>query len=130
VTYPKELNETIGNPIQVEPLKQTQLEEIGLNTCSHNLSLSSREFSSVNDPEPQPLLNFPSLDLYIRNKKSPDRPINPYSQGSFKMKVIDPLTIHTPPSPHVAYFHPKGVYCYYHLHLILSVGKTSLIFVK
>ena len=32
VTYPKEVEETIGTPIEVEPLDQTQLEEIGLNT--------------------------------------------------------------------------------------------------
>ncbi|GJT75837.1 hypothetical protein Tco_1042562 [Tanacetum coccineum] len=32
-------------------------------------------------------------------------PIKPKDSGSFKMKVVKPLTIHTPPSPHVAYFH-------------------------
>ncbi|GJS24578.1 hypothetical protein Tco_0453210 [Tanacetum coccineum] len=32
-------------------------------------------------------------------------PIKPKDPGSFRMKVVEPLTIHTPPSPHVAYFH-------------------------
>ncbi|GJT10559.1 hypothetical protein Tco_0857601 [Tanacetum coccineum] len=32
-------------------------------------------------------------------------PINPKDSGSFRMKVVEPLTIHRPPSPHVAYFH-------------------------
>nr|GEV43933.1 hypothetical protein [Tanacetum cinerariifolium] len=27
---------------------------------------------------------------------------------------VDHLTIHTPSSLHVAYFHPKDTYCYYH----------------
>ncbi|GJY38468.1 hypothetical protein Tco_0424832 [Tanacetum coccineum] len=30
------------------------------------------------------------------------------------MKEVDHLTIHTPPSPHVASFHLKDTYCYYH----------------
>ncbi|GJZ29964.1 hypothetical protein Tco_0575011 [Tanacetum coccineum] len=30
------------------------------------------------------------------------------------MKEVDHLTIHTPPLPHVASFHPKDTYCYYH----------------
>nr|GEW89258.1 hypothetical protein [Tanacetum cinerariifolium] len=41
-------------------------------------------------------------------------PIKPHSPDSFRMKVIDPLTIHTPPSPHMASFHLKDVYYYYH----------------
>ncbi|GJT94918.1 hypothetical protein Tco_1090436 [Tanacetum coccineum] len=36
-------------------------------------------------------------------------PIKPKDSGSFRMKVVKPLTIHTPPSPHVAYFHQNGV---------------------
>ncbi|GJT34546.1 hypothetical protein Tco_0924965 [Tanacetum coccineum] len=30
------------------------------------------------------------------------------------MKEVDHLTNHTPPSPHVASFHPKDTYCYCH----------------
>jgi hypothetical protein len=126
VTYPEEVEETLGIPMEVEPLNQTQLEDIGLNTCSDNLTLSSREFPSVDEPEPQSLHTFPSLDLHLGDKKGTDPPINQYYPGSFKMKEA----IHSPPSPHVAYLHPKGVYRYFHPHLILSVGKTSPISVK
>nr|GEW92002.1 retrotransposon Orf1 [Tanacetum cinerariifolium] len=35
-------------------------------------------------------------------------PIKPKNSSSFRMKVVEPLTIHTPPSPHVAYFHRNG----------------------
>ncbi|GKA54279.1 hypothetical protein Tco_0753228 [Tanacetum coccineum] len=30
------------------------------------------------------------------------------------MKVVDPLTIYTPPSSHMAFFRPKDLSCYYH----------------
>ena len=66
VTYPEKVEETLGIPMEVEPLNQTQLEDIGLNTYSdHNLTLSSREFPSFDEPEPQPKLlpNLPSLDV-------------------------------------------------------------------
>ncbi|GJY45300.1 hypothetical protein Tco_0434363 [Tanacetum coccineum] len=43
VTYPEEVKETIGVPIEVEPFDQTQLEGVGLNTCNHDVPLSSRE---------------------------------------------------------------------------------------
>lgn len=214
VTYPEEVEETIGTPIEVEPLDQAQLENIGFNTCSDDLSSSSKEVPSFDDPEPQPnpLPNLPSLDESLGIEKGLDPPIKPYSLGSFTLKVVDPkpcreeadigtnhdLTylhhpfmsdhkkhyrfkpgllgqdgfptrslskliendpflgknfnspidqselgkvmmkgahpfehiIHSPPSPHMAYFHPKGVYRYFHPHLILSVGKTSPISVK
>ncbi|GJU23394.1 hypothetical protein Tco_1156736 [Tanacetum coccineum] len=35
-------------------------------------------------------------------------PIKPKDTGNFRMKVVKPLTIHTPPLPHVAYFHQNG----------------------
>nr|GEV58617.1 zinc finger, CCHC-type [Tanacetum cinerariifolium] len=57
-------------------------------------------------------------------------PIKPKDPGSFWMKVVEPLTIHTPPSPHVAYFHQNGGYRYYHPHLTSSVGETRLLRVK
>jgi hypothetical protein len=69
---------------------------------------------------------FPSLDIHLGDKRGTDPPINQYYPGSFRMKEA----IHSPPSPHVAYFHPKGVYRYFHPHLIQSVGKTSPIFIK
>ena len=52
MTCPKEVEETIGIPIEVEPLDQTQLENIGLNTCSYNLSLISKEVLNFDEPEP------------------------------------------------------------------------------
>ncbi|GJZ51988.1 hypothetical protein Tco_0606503, partial [Tanacetum coccineum] len=47
VTYPEEVDETIGISMEVEPLDHTKLEDLGLNTCSHDLSLSYREIPSV-----------------------------------------------------------------------------------
>ncbi|GJY60347.1 hypothetical protein Tco_0461004 [Tanacetum coccineum] len=32
-TYPEEVEETLGIPIEVEPLDETPLEDLGLNTC-------------------------------------------------------------------------------------------------
>ncbi|GJY07709.1 hypothetical protein Tco_0374763 [Tanacetum coccineum] len=81
VTYPEEIDETIGIPMKVEPFDQTQLEDVGLNTCSHDLYLSSREITSVDDLEPQ-------LLPYLGDKRGTDSPINPYSLGSFRMKVV------------------------------------------
>jgi hypothetical protein len=126
VTYPEEVEETLGIPMEVEPLDQAPLEDVGLNTCSDNLTPSSREFPSVDEPEPQSLHTFPSLDIFLGDKRGTDPPINQYYPGSFRMKEA----IHSPPSPHVAYSHPKGVYRYFHPHLILSVGKTSPISIK
>ncbi|GKB83943.1 hypothetical protein Tco_0950838 [Tanacetum coccineum] len=52
VTYSEEVEMTIGTPREDDPLDQTQLEEVGLNTCSHDLFLSSREVPSVNESVP------------------------------------------------------------------------------
>ncbi|GJV56082.1 hypothetical protein Tco_1457087 [Tanacetum coccineum] len=108
VTYPEEVDETIGIPMEVEPLDHRKLEDLGLNTCSHDLFSSSREIPSIEEPEPQLLLNFSPLDVNLGDQRGIDPPINPYSLGSFRMKVVKPLTIHTPPSPHVAYLHQNG----------------------
>ncbi|GJX06826.1 hypothetical protein Tco_0194758 [Tanacetum coccineum] len=40
--------------------------------------------------------------------------IKPHSPDSFRMKEVDSLTIHTPPSSLVASFHLKDLYCYHH----------------
>ncbi|GJR74933.1 hypothetical protein Tco_0087298 [Tanacetum coccineum] len=61
MTHPKEVEKTLGTPIEVEPLNEIKLKEVGLN-CSHNTPFSSREVPSFDGPEPQPLLNSPSLD--------------------------------------------------------------------
>ncbi|GJU10850.1 hypothetical protein Tco_1133246 [Tanacetum coccineum] len=108
VTYPKEVDETIGILMEVEPLDHTKLEDLGLNTCNHDIPLSSREIPSVDEPKPQLLPNFSPLDVSLGGKRGTDPPINPYSPGSLKMKIVKPLTIHTPPSPHVAYLHQNG----------------------
>ncbi|GKD59889.1 hypothetical protein Tco_1297398 [Tanacetum coccineum] len=113
VTYSKEVKETIGIPIKVEPLDETQLEDLGLNTCSHDLFPSFREFLSINEPKPQPLPNLPFLDVNLGDKRGPKPPIKPISPDSFRMKVVDHLTIHTLPSYHVSSFYTRDVYCYY-----------------
>ncbi|GJU50799.1 hypothetical protein Tco_1220354 [Tanacetum coccineum] len=68
VTYLEEVEKTLGIPIEVEPLNETKLEEVGLN-CNHNTPLSSREVPSFDGPEPQSLLNSPSLDVIFDKKK-------------------------------------------------------------
>ncbi|GJV25664.1 hypothetical protein Tco_1378359 [Tanacetum coccineum] len=117
VTYPEEVEETLGTPMEGEPLDETQLEDLGLNTYNHDIPLSSREVPSFDEPKPQPkpLANFPTLDVSLGDEKGPQPPIKPHSPDSFRMKVVEPLTIHTPPSPHVASFHPKNMYCYYRI---------------
>ncbi|GKB71506.1 hypothetical protein Tco_0932918 [Tanacetum coccineum] len=116
MTYSKEVEETTGILMEVEPLNQTQIEDLDLNTCSHDLSYSFREVLSFDEPEPQPhpLLSCPSLEVSLGDERGPEPPIKPNSPDSFRMKVIDSLTIHTSPSPHVSSFHPKDMYCYYH----------------
>ncbi|GJX17125.1 hypothetical protein Tco_0217957 [Tanacetum coccineum] len=42
VTYSDEVEETIGLPIKVEPFYETPLEDLALNTCNHDIPLSSR----------------------------------------------------------------------------------------
>ncbi|GJY33469.1 hypothetical protein Tco_0417938 [Tanacetum coccineum] len=115
LTCPEEVEETLGTPIEVEPLDETQLEDLGLNTYNHDIPLSNREVPSFYDPEPQPnpLPNCLSLDVSLGEERGPEPPIKPHSLDSFRMKEVDSLTINTPPSPHVASSHPKDTYCYY-----------------
>ncbi|GKD53704.1 hypothetical protein Tco_1287091 [Tanacetum coccineum] len=42
VTYPEEVENTLGTPVEVEPLDETQLEDLGLNTCNHDIPFSNR----------------------------------------------------------------------------------------
>ncbi|GKD06408.1 hypothetical protein Tco_1181382 [Tanacetum coccineum] len=62
VTYPEEVEKTLGTPIEVEPLNETKLEEVGLN-CNHNTPFSSTEVPSFDKPkpQPQPLPNWSTL---------------------------------------------------------------------
>ncbi|GKC81656.1 hypothetical protein Tco_1137373, partial [Tanacetum coccineum] len=55
MTNPEEVEETIGILMEVEPLDHTKLVNLGLNTYSHDLFLSSRGVPSVDESEPQPL---------------------------------------------------------------------------
>ncbi|GJW52494.1 hypothetical protein Tco_0093845 [Tanacetum coccineum] len=116
VTYPNEVEEIIGIPIEVEPLDETPLDDLVLNTCNHDILLSSREVPSFDElePQPKPLPNCPSLDISLGEERGPVPPIKPNSLDSFRMKVVDHLTIHTPPSPYVVSFYPRDVYYYYH----------------
>ncbi|GJY43299.1 hypothetical protein Tco_0431512 [Tanacetum coccineum] len=85
MTYPKEVDETIGIPMEVEPLEHMKLEDLGLNTCSQDLFPNFKEFPSVDEPEPQPLPNLLFLDVNLEDKRGTDPLINPYSSGSFRM---------------------------------------------
>ncbi|GKA30023.1 hypothetical protein Tco_0716268 [Tanacetum coccineum] len=72
-----------------------------------------REVPSFDGLEPQPLLNSTSLDVSPGGVIGPEPPIKPHRPDSSRMKVVDYLTTQTPPLPHVANSHPKGVYSYY-----------------
>ncbi|GJZ73287.1 putative reverse transcriptase domain-containing protein, partial [Tanacetum coccineum] len=81
VTYPEEVEETLGFPMEVEPLDHTKLEDLGLNTCSHDLFLISREVPSFDEqkPQPQPLPIYPSLDESLGEERGLDPPTKPHS---------------------------------------------------
>ncbi|GJR88743.1 hypothetical protein Tco_0212754 [Tanacetum coccineum] len=106
MTYLKEVEKTLGTPTEVEHLNETKLEEVGLN-CNHNTPFSSREVPSFDGPEPQPLLNSPSLDVSLGDVIGPEPPIKPHSPDSSRMKVVDYLTTQTPPSPYIGKSHPR-----------------------
>nr|GEW23032.1 hypothetical protein [Tanacetum cinerariifolium] len=115
VTYPKEVEDILRTPMEDEPLDQTKLEDAGF--YNHRIYLSSREVPSFDElkPQPQPLHSFPSLDVRLEDERGPRPPIKSHNPDSFRIKVVDSFSIHTPPLPHVAFFYPKDVYCYYHL---------------
>ncbi|GKB64266.1 hypothetical protein Tco_0920452 [Tanacetum coccineum] len=115
-THSKDLEETLGTPMEVEPLDHTKLKDVGVDTFNHDIPLSSREVPIFNEPEPQPqpLPSCPSLDECLGEERGYDPPTKPHSPDSLKMKVVDHLTIHTPPLPHVVPLHHKDIYCYYH----------------
>nr|GEU47089.1 hypothetical protein [Tanacetum cinerariifolium] len=102
--------------MEVKPLDETQLEDLGLNTCNHDIPLSSRKVPNFDElkPQPQTLRNCPSSYVSLRDERGLEPPIKPFSLNSFRMKVVDLMTIHTPPSPYLASFHLKDMYCYYH----------------
>ncbi|GKF58911.1 hypothetical protein Tco_0175697, partial [Tanacetum coccineum] len=67
------------------------LEDLGLNTCNHDIPLSSREVPSLDElkPQPQPLPSCPSFDVSLGNQRGPEPPIKPHSPDSFRMKEVD-----------------------------------------
>ncbi|GKA30582.1 hypothetical protein Tco_0716887 [Tanacetum coccineum] len=79
VTHPEEVDETVGTPIEVEPLNETKLEEVGLN-CNHNTPLSSREVPSFDGSESQPLLNSPSLDMFDDDRGLESNEVSPLGE--------------------------------------------------
>ncbi|GKF22510.1 hypothetical protein Tco_0074832 [Tanacetum coccineum] len=107
--------------MEVEPLEETQSEDLGLNTCNHDIPLSSRKVSIFDEPkpQPQPLPNCPSLDESLGNERGPEPPIKTPSPDSFRMMEVDHLTIHIPPSTHVASFHLKDIVIITHALMIL-----------
>nr|GEX85257.1 ribonuclease H-like domain-containing protein [Tanacetum cinerariifolium] len=52
VTYPEEVDKTIGILMEVEPSNHIKLEDLGLNTNTHDLFLSFKGFPSVDESEP------------------------------------------------------------------------------
>ncbi|GJS53086.1 hypothetical protein Tco_0626448 [Tanacetum coccineum] len=64
-------------------------------------------------PQPQPLPNCPPLDISQGDKRGLEPPIKLHSPDSFRMKVVENLTIHTPSSSLVASSQPNDTYCYY-----------------
>ena len=76
------------------------------------------------------LLKLIEDDPFLRENFN--SPIDQSELGKVMMKGAHPIEhiIHPPLFHHMAYFHPKGVYRYFHPHLILSVGKTSPISIK
>nr|GEW74017.1 ribonuclease H-like domain-containing protein [Tanacetum cinerariifolium]GFA67522.1 ribonuclease H-like domain-containing protein [Tanacetum cinerariifolium] len=124
VTYPEEVDETIGILMEVQPLDHTKLEDLGLNTCCHDLFLSFKEIPSVDESKPQLLPNFSPLDVNLGDKRGTDPPINLYSMDNFRMMVAKSLTIHTPPSPHVAYFY-RNVVLVFDLQVICDEKKLG-----
>ncbi|GKE35990.1 hypothetical protein Tco_1455312 [Tanacetum coccineum] len=115
VTYPEEVEETLGILMEVEPLDEPPQEDLGLNTYNHDSPLISREIPSFDEPEPQLSPNLSPLDVNLGDKRGTDPLIKPHSPDSFRIKVVDPLTILTPPSSYASSFHPKEICCYYHL---------------
>nr|GEW12974.1 hypothetical protein [Tanacetum cinerariifolium] len=90
ITYPKDVEETLGTLMEVEHLDQMKLEDVGLDTCNHEIPLSSREVPSFDEPElqPKPLANCPSLyvieDDFLREGLS--LPIKPKELENDRIK--------------------------------------------
>nr|GEX13304.1 hypothetical protein [Tanacetum cinerariifolium] len=82
--------------------KELFLDDIGPATARQSSYLAS---ASISNGTKGKECNFPSLGVNLGDKRSSEPSIKPHSPGSFRMKIVEPLTIHTPPLPHTAYFH-------------------------
>nr|GEU43296.1 hypothetical protein [Tanacetum cinerariifolium] len=49
------------------------------------------------------------VDESLTEERVPEPPIKSHRPDSFRQKEVDSLTIHTPPSPHVASFYPNDM---------------------
>ncbi|GJX12136.1 hypothetical protein Tco_0201995 [Tanacetum coccineum] len=109
----KKINKITGYP-DTEDLKplndQKNLETLTKEVPSHTPKIvSPRKAPSFNEPGPQPnpLPNYPSLDVSLGKERCFKPPNKPCSSDGFRMKEVDYLTIRTPPSSLMASFHPK-----------------------
>ncbi|GKB36307.1 hypothetical protein Tco_0881249 [Tanacetum coccineum] len=75
VTYPEEVEENVGIPMEVEPLDHIKLEDLGLITFSQDIFLKSREIPSVDELELQRLPNFSPSDVNLGDNRGTDPPI-------------------------------------------------------
>ncbi|GJZ88653.1 hypothetical protein Tco_0660435 [Tanacetum coccineum] len=91
VTYPEEVEETLGTPMEEEPLDQTKLEDVGL--TNHNISLISREVPSTDEPKPQPdyALEFGTRILNMVPNKKVDK--TPYELWYGKVPNLSYLKV-------------------------------------
>ncbi|GJW69652.1 hypothetical protein Tco_0126569 [Tanacetum coccineum] len=66
-----EVEETLGTPMEVQPLDHMKLKDVGLDTFNHDIPFSSREVPSFDEPEPQPqpLPNCPYLDVSLGHER-------------------------------------------------------------
>ncbi|GJX78258.1 hypothetical protein Tco_0325069 [Tanacetum coccineum] len=89
VTYTDEVEEIIGIPIEVESLDETPLGDLGLNSCNHDIPLSSREIPNSNElePQPQPFPSFLSLEIDLGDERGPKPPIKPHGPDSLRLKL-------------------------------------------
>nr|GEW01693.1 integrase, catalytic region, zinc finger, CCHC-type, peptidase aspartic, catalytic [Tanacetum cinerariifolium] len=80
----EEVEENLQTPIELEPLDEsheTQIEDLGLNTCNHDLPLNSKEVPSFHElePQPQPFSSFPSLEVDLGDERGTEPTIKPLS---------------------------------------------------
>ncbi|GKB43942.1 hypothetical protein Tco_0888884, partial [Tanacetum coccineum] len=82
--------------MEVEPLDHMKLEDLGLNTNTHDLFLSSKGFPSVDEPEPQLLPNFSPVDVIFDEVFSTWMAFggNTCDLGSFGEETDKTMTLH------------------------------------